>query len=128
MKVKSLSRVQLFAIPRTAAYQAPPPMGFSRQEYWSGVPLPSPPKAEREPNHYGKRGGPDKRLLQKSMFAGLPWWFTGLESTCQCKGHRFEPLSRRIYHILQSNHAQVLQLLKPVLWRLQATTTEAHVS
>ena len=35
--MKSLSRVQLFAIPWTAAYQAPPPMGFSRQEYWSGV-------------------------------------------------------------------------------------------
>ena len=42
MKVKSLSRVRLFATPWTAAYQAPPPMGFSRQEYWSGVPLPSP--------------------------------------------------------------------------------------
>ena len=41
-KVKSLSRVQLLAIPWTAAYQAPPSMGFSRQEYWSGVPLPSP--------------------------------------------------------------------------------------
>ena len=39
-KVKSLSRVRLSATPRTAAYQAPPPMGFSRQEYWSGVPLP----------------------------------------------------------------------------------------
>ena len=42
VKVKSLSRVRLFATLRTAAYQAPPPMGFSRQEYWSGVPLPSP--------------------------------------------------------------------------------------
>ena len=42
VKVKSLSRVQLFATPWTAAYQAPPSMGFSRQEYWSGVPLPSP--------------------------------------------------------------------------------------
>ena len=41
-KVKSLSRVRLLATPWTAAYQAPPPMGFSRQEYWSGVPLPSP--------------------------------------------------------------------------------------
>ena len=40
--MKSLSRVQLFATPWTAAYQAPPSMGFSRQEYWSGVPLPSP--------------------------------------------------------------------------------------
>ena len=36
------SRVQLFATPWTAAYQAPQSMGFSRQEYWSGVPLPSP--------------------------------------------------------------------------------------
>ena len=42
VKVKSLSRVRLLATPWTAAYQAPLPMGFSRQEYWSGVPLPSP--------------------------------------------------------------------------------------
>ena len=42
VKVKSLSRVRLFATPRSAAYQAPQPMGFSRQEYWSEVPLPSP--------------------------------------------------------------------------------------
>ena len=42
LKVKSLSRVRLPATPWTAAYQAPPSMGFSRQEYWSGVPLSSP--------------------------------------------------------------------------------------
>ena len=42
VKVKSLSRVRLFATPWTAACQAPPSLGFSRQEYWSGVPLPSP--------------------------------------------------------------------------------------
>ena len=42
MKVKSLSDVRLLATPWTAAYQAPLSMGFSRQEYWSGVPLPSP--------------------------------------------------------------------------------------
>ena len=41
VKVKSLSCVWLLATPWTAAYQAPPSMGFSRQEYWSGVPLPS---------------------------------------------------------------------------------------
>ena len=41
VKVKSLSRVRLVATPWTAAYQAPPSMGFSRQEYWSGLPLPS---------------------------------------------------------------------------------------
>ena len=42
VKVKSLSCVRLFATPWTAAYQAPPSMGFSKQEYWSGLPLPSP--------------------------------------------------------------------------------------
>ena len=42
VKVKALSRVRLSATPRTAAFQAPPSMGFSRQEYWSGMPLPSP--------------------------------------------------------------------------------------
>ena len=42
VKVKSLSRVRLLATPWTVAHQAPPSMGFSRQEYWSGVPLPSP--------------------------------------------------------------------------------------
>ena len=42
VKVKSLSHVWLLATPWTAAYQAPPSLGFSRQEYWSGVPLPSP--------------------------------------------------------------------------------------
>ena len=44
MEVKSLSRVhvRLFVTPWTVAHQAPPSMGFSRQEYWSGLPFPSP--------------------------------------------------------------------------------------
>ena len=42
VKVKSLSRVLLFATPWTVAHQAPSSMGFSRQEYWSGLPFPSP--------------------------------------------------------------------------------------
>ena len=42
VKVKSLSRVRLFATPWTAAHQAPLSLGFSRQEYWSGLPFPSP--------------------------------------------------------------------------------------
>src|SRR5574337_627403 len=56
LKVKSLSRVRLLATPWTAAYQAPPSMGFSRQEYWSGVPLPSPgdlPNPRIEPRAIG---------------------------------------------------------------------------
>ena len=42
MKVRSLSRVPLFATQWTVAYHAPPSMGFSRQEYWSGLPFLSP--------------------------------------------------------------------------------------
>ena len=41
-EMKSLSRVRLFATPWTVAYQALPSMGFFRQEYWSGLPFPSP--------------------------------------------------------------------------------------
>ena len=48
VKVKSLSHFWLLETPWTAAYQAPPSMGFSRQEYWSGVPLPSPNKVTKE--------------------------------------------------------------------------------
>ena len=45
-EVKSLSHVRLFATPWTVSYQVPPSIGFSRQEYWSGVPLPSPRTSE----------------------------------------------------------------------------------
>ena len=52
VKVKLLSCVRFFATPWTIAYQAPPTMGFSRQEYWSGLPFPSPgdlPKPGSDP-------------------------------------------------------------------------------
>ena len=52
VKVKLLSRVWLLATPWITAHQAPPSMGFSRQEYWSGVPLPSPTtEPQGKPNH-----------------------------------------------------------------------------
>ena len=47
VKGKSQSHIQLLATPQTTAYQAPPSMGFSRQEYLSGVPLPSPTSEEQ---------------------------------------------------------------------------------
>ena len=66
VKVKLLSCVWLFATPWTAAHQAPPCMGFSRQEYWSGVPLPSP-------------------LLDHTVALFLIFWgtpYTGFHSGC----------------------------------------------
>ena len=59
VKVKSLSRVQLLVTPWTAAYQAPRSMGVPRQEYWSGVPLPSPQVAlvvKNSPSNAGDTG------------------------------------------------------------------------
>ena len=68
MKVKSLSRVRLLATPWTAAYQAPPSMGFSRQEDWSGVPLPSPPTSSKA----GQRKRKCRGLSDGSMVKNLP--------------------------------------------------------
>ena len=56
-EVKSLGRVRLFAAPWTVAHQASPSMGFSRQEYWSGLPFPSP-----------------RDLLTQGLNPGLPHW------------------------------------------------------
>jgi len=77
--VKSLSCVQLLATPWTAAYQAPLSMGFSRQEYWSGVPLPS--------------------LVCVYICLYIPRWCHGKESTCQCRRHGsrgFDPWAGQI--------------------------------
>ena len=77
VKVKLLSRVQLLATRWTAAYQAPPSTGFSRQEYWSGVPSPSPP------SEYNSKSCAQFMILCNHK-AGAPsltsspavfWWF-----------------------------------------------------
>ena len=54
VKVKSFSCARLLVTPWTAAYQAPPSMGFSRQEYWSGLTLPSPTSLVKSPHILGK--------------------------------------------------------------------------
>ena len=61
MKVKSLSCVQLFVTPWTADHQAPRSMGFCRQEYWSGLPFPSPPG-----KHALRQGQKKKKREQKA--------------------------------------------------------------
>ena len=78
VKVKSLSRVWLFTTPWTAGYQAPPSMGFSRQEHWSGVPSPSPGSNAWlslnpcEPMDYSLPGFPVHEILQARILSGLP--------------------------------------------------------
>ena len=67
LKVKSLSRVRLFATPWTVAHQAPLSMGFSRQEYWSELPFPSP----GDLSHPGIEPGPSA-LQADSLATELP--------------------------------------------------------
>ena len=99
VKVKSLSRVWLFVTPWTAAYQAPKSIGFSRQEYWSGVPLPSP--------HIILY----RHIISKIIFRafqsffiylrlcwGLAWRLSGKEISCQFRRHGLDPWSGRIPH------------------------------
>ena len=97
MKVKSLSCVRLFTTPWTVAYQAPPSMGFPRQEYWSGLPLPSPSDAlelllYKTPSlNYACCGPVAFSVLMAALY---------LSSTCPARPvaasipkHRLEPLA-----------------------------------
>ena len=70
MKEKSLSHVLLLATPWTVAYQAPLSMGFSRQEYWSGMPVPSPDPACIDTQILCKWGGLKERLHSPQFFTG----------------------------------------------------------
>ena len=77
VKVKSLSRVLLLATPWTTAYRAPPSMGFSRQGYWSGVPLPSPVNST---SHNQRQQVPLSLSAQASPWIGCttkPFWPLG---------------------------------------------------
>ena len=73
LKLKSLSRVRLLATPWTVAHQAPPSMGFSRQEYWSGLPFPSPgdlPDSGIEPRSHALQAE-NKHSLPPKVFLHL---------------------------------------------------------
>ena len=73
VKVKSPSRIRLLAIPWTVAHQAPPSMGFSRQEYWSGVPLPSPEESTRAGKTAGGRALRQEGLAHPRRGPGPIW-------------------------------------------------------
>ena len=81
MKVKSESEVTQscpsLATPWTAAHQAPPPMGFSRQKYWSGVPLPSPCYLLKHCKNW--------KVLYSCYLLGFPGGASDKDSTCQCR-------------------------------------------
>ena len=66
-----------------------------------------------------------KKKMIQNCHMGLPWWRSGWESACQCRGHGFEPWSRRLPHATEQL-GLCTPTTEPVLWSLQATTTEAH--
>ena len=71
-EVKSLSHVRLFVTQWTVAYQAPPSMGFSRQEYWSGLPFPSPGDLSNPGIEPGSPAFQAAALTSEPP--GKPWW------------------------------------------------------
>ena len=74
VKGKWLSRVRFLATPWTAAHQAPPSMGFSRQEYWSGVPLPSPFCYYRNTNKFNEITYKGQIQLYSRTLENNLWW------------------------------------------------------
>ena len=93
------SRVRLCAAPWTAAYQAPPSMGFSRQEYWSGLPLPSPNTTQWDSSKLTegellgslRQNSPkppgSQQSHAKGVLSGYTWWvsqFSSVQSSQSC--------------------------------------------
>ena len=92
-EVKSLSRVWLFATPWTVAYQALLSMGFSRQEYWSGLPFPSPGDL---PNPGIEPGSPALQTdALPSEPPGKPWWQGQRHEERKCRTHEELPRNRK---------------------------------
>ena len=95
VKVKSLSRVWLFATPWTAPHQAPLSMGFSRQEYWSGVPLPSLKKKKKKKLKIKTPWQIARHSLVKLLYFKKKWFF-------------FSPKSRNLLSHLAKKKQQLL--------------------
>ena len=110
VKVKSLSCVRLLATPWTAADQVPPSMGFSRQEYWSGVPLPS-AKEERGSHLSGLLAWPGPNIGPAPMLAppsssplGLPH-FAHSTAALSAHGLAVDVMAFLRWGAVQSSHS-----------------------
>ena len=112
VKVKSLSCVRLLATPWTAAYQAPPSMGFSRQEYWSGVPLPS--------LSFRVRQG-------KKCPLSLKIYFLGWQSECSFFSKNFFLLLLRAQSLLHSCQKKSVYWLSTCECEMKILSFKEHV-
>ena len=143
MKVKSLSRVQLFVTPWTAAYQAPPSMGFSREEYWSGVPWPSPNNIQQcsliHGGIYSKTPGGylTPRIVQNSMYIVVVQLLSHVQSLCSsmdCSMPSF-PVHHHLPELAQTHvhrvgdaiqHSRPLSSLSPLAFNLSQHQGHFH--
>ena len=117
-KVKSLSHVRLFASPWTVAYQAPPSMGFSRQEYWSELPFPSPGglpnpeiqfaspalQADAVPSEPPGKPTVRKRKIDKGSSKNSPWktWVLTQSRPTRCDHMYCSPPGFSVHGIFQA--------------------------
>ena len=107
VKVKSLSRVRLLATPWTAAHQAFPSMRFSRQEYWSGLPLPSPPVFVVSLNSWGRKESETTERLNWTELLNLNFWVSEWVKVTQscltlCNPMDCSPPASLVHEILQA--------------------------
>ena len=120
VKVKSLSRVRLPATPWTTAHQAPPSMGFSRQEYWSGAPLPSPelPYDSAMPllSIY-----PEKTIIQNNAYSLV---FTGALFTIARKQPKCPPTKEQIKKTWNINTLEYYSAKKEKSWVISSEVDE----
>ena len=133
--------------PQTIACQTPLSMGFSRQEYWSGLPLPSPGGVyiRVSPSHLGQheytlrafaKWNVRKRKtntewyhlnveLKKKKSQGLSWWPSGEESICPFRRHELDAWLGKIPHAAEQL-SPCATTIEPGFQSPKATTTEAH--
>ena len=111
--------VPLFATSWTVAYQSPLSMGFSRKEYWSGLPFPS---LGDLPDPGIERRFPT--LQADALLSEPPGWLNGgKEFSCQHRRHGFDPWCRKIPHAAEQL-SPLATAIEPVLWSPGGTTTE----
>ena len=107
------SRVRLFATPWNAAHQAPPSMGFSRQEYWSGWPLPSPKSHLNDPyNHNGVVTHLELDILECEVK-----WVLGSVTTN--KASEGDGIPAELFKILKDGAVKVLHSICQQIWKTQ---------
>jgi len=120
VKVKSLSCVRLLETPWTAAYQAPPSMGFSRQEYWSGLPFPS-PMHESEKWKWSRSVVSDSQWphgLQPTRLL-CPWDFPGPSTSFQIiKCHRWNWMEAQVEDLKMKTESLPLLKVKVTILHL----------